>query len=51
MWSNDPTNALVSVMLSTDAFAGAFPPAGGHPGLLDRRVHRARQRRTHNIDD
>jgi hypothetical protein len=25
-WSNDPTNALVGVMLSTDAFAGPFPP-------------------------
>ena len=26
MWSNDPSNALVGVMLSTDAFAGPFPP-------------------------
>ena len=27
LWSNDPSNALVAVMLSTDAFAGPFPPA------------------------
>src|SRR5205814_6457192 len=26
MWSNDPSNALIGVMLSTDAFAGPFPP-------------------------
>ena len=26
MWSNDPSNLLVGVMLSTDAFAGPFPP-------------------------
>ena len=26
MWSNDPSNQLVGVMLTTDAFAGPFPP-------------------------
>jgi hypothetical protein len=26
MWSNDPRDALVGVMLSTDAFGGPFPP-------------------------
>ena len=26
LWSNDPTNELVGVLLSTDAFAGRFPP-------------------------
>ena len=26
VWSNDPANALVGVLLSTDAFAGPFPP-------------------------
>ena len=26
IWSNDPSNALVGVMLSTDAFGGPFPP-------------------------
>ncbi|MCU4186779.1 beta-lactamase family protein [Acidiferrimicrobium sp. IK] len=26
VWSNDPSNALIGVMLSTDAFAGPFPP-------------------------
>jgi CubicO group peptidase (beta-lactamase class C family) len=26
LWTNDPSNELVCVMLTTDAFAGAFPP-------------------------
>lgn len=26
VWSNDPVNALVGILLSTDAFAGPFPP-------------------------
>ena len=26
MWTNDPSNELVGVMLTTDAFAGPFPP-------------------------
>jgi hypothetical protein len=26
MWSNDPSNTLVGVILSTDAFGGPFPP-------------------------
>jgi hypothetical protein len=26
LWTNDPGNELVCVMLTTDAFAGAFPP-------------------------
>jgi len=26
LWSNDPGNDLVGVLLSTDAFAGPFPP-------------------------
>jgi hypothetical protein len=25
-WSNDPGDALIGIMLSTDAFAGPFPP-------------------------
>ena len=26
VWENDPSNGLVGVMLTTDAFAGPFPP-------------------------
>ena len=26
VWSNDPSHALVGVLLSTDAFGGPFPP-------------------------
>ena len=26
LWTNDPSNELVAVMLTTDAFAGPFPP-------------------------
>ena len=26
MWSNDPSNTLVGVILSTDVFGGPFPP-------------------------
>jgi CubicO group peptidase (beta-lactamase class C family) len=26
LWSNDPSRELVAVMLTTDAFAGPFPP-------------------------
>lgn len=43
MWSNDPTNALVGILLSTDAFGGPYPaPAviqdfwtGAYTALVD----------------
>jgi CubicO group peptidase (beta-lactamase class C family) len=42
MWTNDPGNELIGVMLTTDAFCRLVPRRRGHPGLLDRRVHCAR---------
>jgi hypothetical protein len=27
VWTNDPSSDLVAVLLSTDAFAGPFPPS------------------------